>query len=280
MNEKLPTIKIESEGEKNLVILILGLSVLVHIILYSVSELDFLSQPDDLQDEWSIDVSLSSEKVESVAALPKAKKKEEPKVPEKMLPQLPKTFKIDQPKAKDEDAIAEATKPQKKPEPKKEEKKAPPPVNDHREKEAAKKLKKEEALKRLALERLRSQKKLAKTMEAPEKNSKPKLGKATKSNTKRITLGAAGKTYLKLLEQQIKRHYTLPHTFSSPIARLEVTVAIVVNSRGDLMSVKVDRSSMDPVFDDYTIQAARKAAPYQRPPRSLAGQTIRLRFTR
>ena len=86
--------------------------------------------------------------------------------------------------------------------------------------------------------------------------------------------------YGNLLRKTISKHYMLPQTFQSTVAKPIVILAIIVNIKGELVSVKLHQSSNDPVFDDYTIMAAKNAAPYSKPPRSLVGKIIHLAFTR
>ena len=266
--------------ENRLLMLFFGFSVLGHIGVYGLSGLNFLSSSDEIAEEWAIEVDMSADMAAPKSALPKAEKKPEPKASKKMLPQLPKTFAVEKPKAPEEGLTEVADKE------KADKGKDDELVDSEVSKEdidAAKKLKMKEALKRLAMEELRKQKKLADKAQAPQSDPLAAIAeaarKAKKSKSKTVGL-ARQKRYGSLLEKQINRHYKLPQTFSSPIAELRVVLAIIINSRGKLVSVKVHESSKDPVFDEYTVAAAKDASPYELPPKSLAGRQIRVVFTR
>lgn len=267
--------------ENRILILLIGFSLLGHIGVYALSGLNWLAPTEELTAEWSIEVDMDDgTNVLGASSIPKSVKSKELKVAKKILPQLPKSYTIERDK-KEEDGLAVDDKARDKTIG--EDKLHRDSLVDKEDNKAAKKLKMKEALKRLALEELRKKKSFAKKTKAPLDDPMARIAeeakKARKTVKKSSDIGHYSK-YGMRLKRQILRHYKLPQTFASPISELRVVLTVVVNRRGKLVSVRIKESSQDPVFDEYTVQAAKNASPYDFPPKSLAGRKISLIFTR
>ena len=272
------------QGQENrLFLLLLCFSILGHIGAYALSGLNMLSKTELITQEWSIDVDIAGD-LPDQSALPEAAKAKEAAVPKRMLPQLPKAFDISEPKQEGE-VIAEKADKAKSPAKEGKDERTEASISQ-KKKNNANKIKMQDALKRLALEELRKNKKFDKRRRtAPVKSALARIAEEAKKQQKKLAkqgkigAGAIGR-YNGVLTQHIRRHYNIPHTFSSPIADPKVVVHIVINAQGQLLSLKVAKSSKDPAFDELTLEAARKAAPFAVPPKRLVGKPIELHFTR
>lgn len=271
--------------EERLLLIFLGFSFFVHVLVFGIGQLGLDAHNEPLTSEWSIEVDVAAESSSGQSALPKAERAETAKVSSKMLPQLPKSFAIEKAKEKAEAVPEEPVKKKAKPAPVKDsqEEKSQDSATKENDEQVAKKLKMKEALKRLALEELRKKEKIAKKTQAPSEDPLARIADAAlkgKGGSGSAVNKMALQKYGSLLRKQISRHYNLPHTFTSSIAELKVVLVIVINGKGKLVSVKVRESSKDSVFDEYTIAAARRASPFESPPKSLAGRPFELVFTR
>lgn len=264
-------------------------SVVGHVIFFTFDKLDFFnSTPEPLVEEWSIDTDLMTDNPGAVTetTLPKAVESDEVKVPDNLLPQLPKNFAIEQPKKADEDGEMEPLKNAKAGEAKPDQVDKAPDVKD--DKQDATKVAMKEAMKRLALEKLRKEQKDVKGREykAQRADAMARIRselQAAKAGDAAEGAGGSGleeKKYGALLKKAIQKHYSLPQTFTSNVASLKVILAITVDELGQLVNVRVQTSSNDPVFDEYSIRAAKAAAPYAKPPESQVGKEIHLVFSR
>ena len=91
-----PLNKISSWSLDQLIFGFLGLSIGVHILVFTIGYF-FDPQPTRSMEEWEIETDLVSEsdlKPSSKTVIPKAKKSEKVTVPSNMLPQLNKDFQI------------------------------------------------------------------------------------------------------------------------------------------------------------------------------------------
>ncbi len=253
-----------------------ALSLTVHIGIYALSQAGLFLAPPIVIDEDPIDIDLAGIE-DGVSAIPDVKKADEAKAQTELLPQLPKSFTVQEAKPKDEDVVEEKKKPE---EVKKEEPKPEPPTPVPEDPDAATRLKLADVAKREALEKLRKLQKEERETQAPIDDPLARIADELEKN-RSDAVGSQGiRLYGAALKKQISMHYTLPKTFTSPIPDLQVVLSIVVNHQGNLVSVSIQKSSNDPVFDDYTIQAAKNAAPFTKQPPVLAGKPIHLAFRR
>ncbi|MBF0441372.1 MAG: cell envelope integrity protein TolA [Oligoflexales bacterium] len=279
--------------EDKLVIFAISISIILHLFVLFFEKFGKFSPSEPLIPEWKMDTELVTEEDlvgPDKSTLPNAKQSEKEAVPSNLLPQLPQSFTVKQAQKNDDEGL-----PENKPEPQKEaEKEADKPSNDKdkpspvssTKQDEANKLAMQDAIRRLAIEKLRQmQNEKANRFEAPEQSSIVRLKDELKGSKRLQEAVAMGiqkerEAYGKILNRTISKHYMLPQTFQSTVAKPVVILAIVVNMKGELVSVKVHQSSNDPVFDEYTIAAAKGAAPYEKPPKSLVGKVIHLAFTR
>ena len=274
-------VDLRGEGETNLINLMCVLSLLGHVGVFLGFQ--FTTHfPAPLEDEWEIAVDLSVDSdgdVGSQASLPNSAPAEEAKVSKKLLPQLPKTFELKEKKVADEGEVVEKASSKKKLGADKEDSEGV--TIPKKDRKAATELKKNELMKRLRMEKLRQQKKLADKRQAPKSDSLAEIGKNMKKAKGKSGAGVsqgAAKRYRVSLRNRISQHYSIPQTFVPSVSNPEVVLAIVVGTHGELRSVTISQSSKDEAFDQYGIKAAKKASPFERPPVTLAGTTIYLKF--
>ncbi len=265
-------------------------SVAVHAVVIFSSGWKLARDKIVMEEEFEIAADLVPD-LESTAppitAIPDAlKKAEEAKVPDNLLPQLPKNFTVEQPKQKEEE-IAEEKIEEKKPvveaKPAPEEKKAEPAIT--KEDDQKNKLQMTDALKRLAMEQLRQQQKTAKELEAPEKDPLAQIADAL---AKKGTLnkgagtsinGARAKKYLAMLREAIRTNYSLPEVYNLKGATIRAVINLSINDAGEIIQLDVDQSSGDPVFDSLTLEAVKASVPLPKPPPDLVGEAIVINLT-
>ena len=223
-----------------------------------------LFKPIPVPDEISIDIDLLPDSV----ALDHD---HVPKQPEaaNILPQLPKKFTLQKPMPLPLDPepapeLAEA----------KPASETPPPVADTRVRTSPNEenvLKINEALQRLALEQLRAQKN--KEAKRSAKLSR-KMQKATNTLNKLKERGALATNYQTALRVAITRNFILPDIYDLKNANIEVKLEIRIDARGNLLHMRILKSSRNKVFDDLAMTAVRNTAPFPLPPQELIGQQI------
>lgn len=271
-------------NEDRLVFFSVSFSLLLHLIILFSNHLEMFTEPRPLITEWSLDTELLSEdSFSDITKLPDAKEADKVNIPSNLLPQLPKKFAIqEKPKAEEGFKDEPLENKDKGKETKEED---PESLISKPDEDASNKLAMKDALKRLAIEKLREdQQDKTKQLEAEKEDKLARLKDAIKDNNAIKSALAVGlkreqERYQALLEKVIRRHYTLPQTFQTNNLQ-PVVIAIKINVRGGLMSVIIAHSSNDTVFDEYSINAAKNAAPYPRPPKSLAGKLIHLTFSK
>ena len=265
----------------------LVVSAVFHLGVIGFQGLSMWQKNQSIIEEWTLDADLIAD-VESGAplksALPDAKEAPEAKVSDRMLPQLTKKFTIDE-KTPEEKTFLEKQEVKPGDKPVKEEVKearTPTLVKDDDEQN---RIQKDDALKRLALESLRQQNKIDKEAMAETKGD-PKLADATSASAKDINTGAtlgipnrsSFNRYRSLIAAAVKRNYTLPEAYNYKSMNVAVSISLVVSATGSIVSLKIDQSSGDQVFDDLCVQAL-KASVYPPPPADLVGQALTMRFS-
>jgi protein TonB len=285
---QLPQIR---SGEDLLFTLFVVISATLHLTFALVEDFSWFTDSAPIIEEWAIDAEIVTDidiGAPRESAMPDSQKAKEAKAPEDILPQLPKKFAIqDTPKPEDmvaEDDMKDPTKNTDKPE---EPKKKPvkQDVEMQAEKDEQNRLKKDEALKRLMAEKLRQQKKTAKTFEAEDDDPKARLANLVLQNKKLNTgvfsgrASATAQRYGSRIKLAITRNYTLPSVYNYRDQKLSVNVAVVVSENGSLRSLDVSQSSGEPAFDEFVVEAVKSSAPLPAPPKELAGKQIVLSFT-
>ena len=224
---------------ENLVKILIGVSLAVHVIGFVAGHFFSFSGPR-IMDEIAIETDLISEadlRPASKTVIPKAKKADKAAVPSTMLPQINKDFQIKQPK-KEEEGIADDAAKDVVPEGKKEEVKAEDPKVVEEEKDNSTKLAKLEALKRLAMEKLRQeQKEKSKELTAHENNELAQVKEALHKDTglnKNVgtwsSFWSRNSGLFASLDRSIKKNWALPKTFQLTSADMKSTVAIQLST--------------------------------------------------
>jgi TonB family protein len=271
-------------GEDRLFLGLVIASTIVHFSMLLVGDFSWMRDKPPIQEEDPIGIDLNDFDVPTKAALPKAQPAPEPKVPQELLPQLPKKFSVKE-DTKPEEAIAETKeepKPEAKPAP--EEQKAPE-TKIKTDNKDDNKMDEAQIRKRAAMEALRKEEKTAKTTEAPESDPIARLAaELNKSNKKSVAYGSVTgkanvKAYVGLLKKAIRQNYNLPEVYNLKGANVQVTITITIGERGDLRDLEVAKGSGDQAFDEMTVQAVKASVPFTKPPQDLVDSPINLVFT-
>ncbi|WP_159455376.1 TonB C-terminal domain-containing protein [Pseudobacteriovorax antillogorgiicola] len=265
--------------------LFLGLSVAAHVLVFLLGHFNVLS-PERPIPEWAIETELVADfdlGASNKTVLPNAKKSEKVAVPSNLLPQITKNFTVKE-KTKREEGLAEGPVDETVDLGKNasEDTDKNSPELEEPDRQAATRLRKAEALKRIAMERLRQQQKeKSKEFKAHEADLMPKL-KQNLSNDVGLNStmgtglleGAEAQRYLGYLTRAVRRNWALPKTYELSSSNVKAALHIVINARGELVTAKVAESSGDDVFDQYCTEAIQKSAPFKAPPQKLAGNTF------
>ncbi len=249
----------------------IGLSLLVHlgVLFFSLPQFESLKTLDD-QSPISVDLMMDVNPFGAKEnTLPDAVKKPDAAVPANILPQLPKRFMIEDEKKDDKEIVVD-----KKIEEKIQKKEENPPVplsqNDD-----VNKIKKDDAIKRLALEKLRLLEKKSKELTAPKIDAIAKLKEdLSKVNASVANLpgksGGQADQYRAMLLAAIRPNWYLPPTvkFKNPDAL--AVISIRIESSGKLRSADVKKTSGSDVIDEYAIRAI-KLSTFPEPPADLVG---------
>ena len=271
----------DQESERRIVVGCLALSVLLHLLLVASHYLLKMGAPD--QSEWVLETEVVFDAVsghDQHDSIRGAKKGESLKVAKRTLPQLPNQFQIDAKQATDASqkpggavglpsddgrAVAQSQGGTSD---------LVPPTD-----KSAVELKKRDALERLLKEQARKRKQFAKTHEAPEPDKllvARKEALASRSSTSSIS--NAVKAYNRVLKGWVQRHYVLPEIYTAKDQQSRVVVEMVLNKRGEITALKLVKSSSNLAFDRLAVSTMRKAAPFPKPPREVAGRPIHYRF--
>jgi colicin import membrane protein len=267
--------------------LFIGISVAAHLIGFILSMFNLFNLPKPALDEWSIDTELLSDMDMGSApktVIPSAEKAEEASVPTNQLPQLPKTVTIRE-KIKEEQGLEEK-KDEKIDEGKNITSDAEQDGQSIVKPDAAVKLKKSEALERLVRERLKEQQKEeAKELKTQDNSELAQIRDVLKNagvtqSSGGIVSIAENNRYRAYLGSILKRNYAMPSTYQVIKSDMFAVLNVLINARGELMTVEVQTSSGDSVFDDYCMQTVQRSSPFNPPPKELAGEALAVKCSR
>ncbi|MCY4381181.1 MAG: cell envelope integrity protein TolA [Proteobacteria bacterium] len=270
-------------------------SLIFHVaLLYSVyvhSE----KQPDpELLDEvLDIEVMPVKSISRNQEVLSKAKASSEIKVPEKILPQLPKHVKVVRDEGvrlqEQELPSQQKVKSHKSSQPSRQS----TPVISQTERKKREMLKQQALLalkskrqgileqdmaRRLVKEKARKLKKFSKTLESPESKIS-----ATK-NAKSWTLDGDSsqsieiRAFVLAMQKKVGRNYALPEVYKFQYNALKTTVRIVLMRDGTIAKMGLNTSSGDKVFDAMSLEMIKKSQPLPKPPPALIGKVIMVHF--
>ena len=226
--------------------------LLLHILVIGVFPM-LLPSPE-LEDEITIDIDLSETLPELNLPVP------EPTSKKQMLPQLPKTFAIknnEKLSAPDNTPLAETPS----------EDDLPPPAP----KKYSNLIKAREALKRLALDRLRNQKQDEQRRDAAIKR---KMQKALTNIANLRQSDSVRNKYRSMLRVAIKRNFVIHTHHEIKNEKIEVRLAITIDQQGKLAKLSVIKSSANRGFDDVATNAVKNSSPFPIPPKELVGEEI------
>ena len=264
---------------------VLGACVFAHLIVLMLNPNWFFSPPHiEMEESTAVDVDFMNDlslKAPQETALPNSKKSEDVSVPSNLLPQLPKKFEVEDQKKTEEKTFAEEKDPTAEEALAKKVVSTPEKEEVPKTKEDPNKVTKEDLLKRLAVEKLKQENKVDQQMKA-QKNALAKLKEdlvaenaATNSGVGSVGVGAIrAKTYADLLRAAVKRNLFLPKTFEYDRAQLITQLSVVINAKGELVDVKLARSSGNGAYDQAAIAALQNSVPLPQPPAEIAGQAI------
>lgn len=267
--------------QDHLIKILLAASFIIHLLFLVFGNSLHLPKQDNIG-EIAIETDLISEadlKPASKTIIPEAKEADKPSVPSNLLPQLNKDFAIKsaskQPEGlePDKEAVTQESANEK------------PPSKDTEnsiENDSSTQLAKQEALKRLAMEKLRKEQKEKSTELKAHENDKLAQVKEALDKDKGISkdLGegalskAAGRMYANYLTRAIRKNWALPKTFQLLRSDMKASLDVSINARGALVSVKINEGSGDSTFDQYCIDAVKNSSPFKAPPQSRAGTAI------
>jgi TolA protein len=272
----------QASEQDQLVKKLIYFSIAAHLGVMVLQSVQWFWSVPEFPNEWAIDATLVADfdvGAPDKTVIPDAKKDEQAAAPKDMLPQLTKRFSVDEAAAADDagEVPSDLQKSDK--------------ANESKEKEKLKiveqadanKIKMQDALKRLALEKLRKQNE-SDTAKTEKVDGLARIKEQLASNEK-VNAGAVGgmsgevQRYRALLQQAVRRHYALPEAYNLKDANLVVVISVVINERGELMKQDVYKSSGDSVFDELALTAIKSAVPLPPPPRAQAGEMIHLQFT-
>lgn len=278
----------EAEGmrdDRRFARLVIAGSILVHVLILLLNPSWFFSPPAiNLEESTTVDVDFMGDlsmKAPQETALPNAKRSEDVAVPANLLPQLPKKFEVEEEKKTEEKNFAEEKDPKAEDALAKKEV-APTERQDvPKTKDDPNKVSREDLLKRLAVEKLKRENKVDEQMKA-QKNALAKLKEdlvaanaSRNSGTSTVGVSAIrAKTYADLLRAAVKRNLYLPKTFEYDQAQLVTQLSVIINQKGELVEVKLARSSGNGAYDQAAIAALQNSVPLPQPPAEIAGQAI------
>lgn len=261
-------------------------TLLCHLILLSMNPDWFFSIPIvSLEESIAVDadfmpeVSAGSPQENS---MPNAKKSEDVAVPSNLLPQLPKKFEVEQNVKADEKSVADEKDKKSEDQLAKKVEDVADQLESPKTKDDPNKVTKEDLLKRLAVERLKRENKVDKQMKAQKdalaKLKEELLAKDARANS---ALGSSSgisgiraKTYADVLRAAVKRNLYLPKNFEYDRSQLVTQLSVVINAKGELVEVKLARSSGNGAYDQAAIAALQNSVPLPQPPAEIAGQSI------
>ncbi len=260
-------------------------TVVLHLVILAVNPNWFFAPPKiDMEESIAVDVDFMNQlsmDAPQETALPNSKQADEAAVPANLLPQLPKKFEVEDQNKTEEKPIAEEKDP--KADDSLAEKQVATPEKDEvpKTKDNPNKVTKDDLMKRLAVEKLKQENKVDQQMKA-QKNALAKLkeeliAKDAKFNSGAGSVGVGAiraRTYADLLRAAVKRNLYLPKTFEYDQVRLVTQLSVIINAKGELMDVRLAKSSGNGAYDQAAIAALQNSVPLPQPPAEIAGQAI------
>lgn len=268
------------KSEDRLIFGLVAISVLLHVVFLSIDKAWFGVYQPPVFEEMSIEADLFVGDLSTGAeqsALPNAEKAEDISIPKNMLPQLSKTINVEDSSKEDHPELVDSEKKEDKLQSEKDqEKKSEELITMPKTNDDANKISQEDALRRLAIERLKTLDKTSKTFQAEQKSAIAKLKQdvAAKGGPQGNVGGDYRNVYVGKLRSHIKPCYALPTGYQVQRADMKVGIAIVVAENGSLVNAQITEPSGDRVFDELAYKAIQNCSPLPAPPKALAGLAI------
>lgn len=261
--------KFRTRSEIELLKIFVAISIGLHLF-FMLGGLNFFGyeKKNAFESEWEIEadlaVGIKGEQQED--SIDNSVKGDEIKVNKQILPQLTKTFEVEKDQPKKAADIGEVF----------DEKKD---VAEERKREAAVKLKKEEALRRLLKERARNEQKFADNTTSPLANKLQARKRELEGND--FSLGSEKKVlkFVKQVQIAVKRNYLIPEIYRNSTKEMKVGVGVVLDKLGQIEKIGIATPSGNEGFDQLGIETIKKAAPLPVPPKELIGKEFVLNFT-
>lgn len=258
-----------SKGEGKLLKSFLSVSVGVHFFLFVAGSGFFFSSSEDRKPiEWEIDAELAVgyQGKGAFDAIDRAIKGEEIKVNKQILPQLTKSMQVEVEKKQKSADLGDAEF-------------NPDDERLSQKKKVASTLKKKEALRRLLKERARRENKFA------DKTTSPLVERLQARKRELIagndfSLGSEKSVdrFRRDVQILIKRYYSLPEVYRFTDKNLKAGISVKLDLKGQIVDIKVSRSSGNQNLDSLAIETIKKAAPLPVPPKDIVGKSFIINF--
>jgi TonB family protein len=270
-------------GERQLIRFFFILSLVVHLICLLVNVPRFFFPSDHFvpEQEWAIEADLISDIPQPAK---KSGKTADLDAPAAAPPKLPDIAAVKKAPAPKEEAIPldPVEKPEKTP-------KKPEPPPEKLAKEQDKKPPQEEDFKAKLFDKmLREQKQQQDKLKLDTRQEEKKnaaLAKKLSQLRKSIGTGSddedapGGADYGQVISSYIKKNYQIPDAYNYQ-GVVAPTVSFSISAAGELMGLKIIRSSNHAAVDHYVLQSIQDAAnSFPKPPADFVGREINVHFT-
>jgi outer membrane biosynthesis protein TonB len=274
------------KSERELMRFFIMVSVAFHALGFLVNPMQWFRRAPLQVEEWAVDADLIPDLQVSApakSALPEAAVAPDAAIAKNLLPQLPLKVAVDQPT--NAEGAERMDDPEAEQKPDTAATPSPPPtparVALKSDPDEQNRIQMDDALKRLALEKLRQQAKEGPitTAEANEKLAKLKEEMA---DGKEVNTGIAGLTTgernqcRSIIYQTIRRNYRLPDAYNLRAAELIAGIIITIGETGNIMRSEINKPSGDAVFDEAVMKAVTDSAPM---PRGCLGEEFLINFS-
>lgn len=267
MDIAIPKVEVPKEEEGKMKFFLIA-SFVVHFI-FMVIGIDFFlpNSKTPINNEWEIeaDLAVGIKGEGNVDSIDRSVKGDEIKVNKQILPQLTKSFELKEEETKKVADLGETF--------------VDPELERERKKnEAAARLRKKEALRRLLKERARKDRKFADKTTSPV--AQRLQARKRELEGKEFSLGSQKKLnrFVKEVQISVKRYYSLPEVYRFNKDQLSTGISVKLDNRGQIVDIEVSRSSGDDSFDAIGVNTIKKAAPLPVPPKELVGKSFVLNF--
>jgi TolA protein len=158
----------------------------------------------------------------------------------------------------------------------------PPPALDpgkdqeleEKKRDAAVKLKKQEAIDRLLKEKARENQKFADVTSSPLSDSLQRRKAQLAVNGG----GSEASNYALHIQRSVRKFYSIPETYRIKGDALTAQIKISISPTGAILVMEVENSSGETGFDQLVMDIIRKAEPLPAPPTELIGKQLLLSF--